>query len=108
MTPKFDLKSVVLDLNQVADKTLLDKALLGKARSDRARVEELARIDARMMTLTRDMNYEAEAVSRYAKAHPRSAELIKYSNSRGMSRAAMNRIWGARLVNAVLSTENKP
>lgn len=107
MPIRADLTSIVLDLNTAADKALLDKALQVKSRTNRERAEELARIDARMMTLTRDMNYEAEIVARYAKAHPRSAELIKYSNSRGMSRAAMNRIWGSRLVNAVLSTENK-
>ena len=43
----------------------------------------------------------------YTLAHPRSAELIRYNASRGMSRAAMERIWGQRLVNAVVITEHR-
>lgn len=43
----------------------------------------------------------------YALAHPRSAELIRYNASRGMSRDSMDRIWGQRLVNAVMNTEHR-
>ena len=43
----------------------------------------------------------------YALAHPQSVELIKHSAGRGMSRQAMERIWGQRLVNAVLITEHR-
>lgn len=38
----------------------------------------------------------------YLQAHPQSAELIRHNARRGMSLSAMNRIWGARLVHAVL------
>ena len=40
----------------------------------------------------------------YLRAHPRSVELIRHNASRGMSRATMNRIWGQRLVTAVLGS----
>lgn len=43
----------------------------------------------------------------YALAHPRSVELIKHNASRGMSRDSMDRIWGQRLVNAVMNTEHR-
>ena len=36
-----------------------------------------------------------------------SADLIYYSSTRGMSRVSMERIWGYKLVNAVLSGEVK-
>ena len=45
----------------------------------------------------------------YLRAHPRSIELIRHNASRGMSRASMERIWGQRLVTAVLgNAELKP
>ena len=40
----------------------------------------------------------------YLRAHPRSVELIRHNASCGMSRASMNRIWGQRLVTAVLGS----
>jgi len=48
------------------------------------------------------LNPEVAAAMIYLRAHPRSAELIRYNAGRGMSRPAMDRIWGQRLVNAVL------
>lgn len=45
----------------------------------------------------------------HLRANPRSVELIRHNAQCGMSRAAMNRIWGQRLVTAVLgSVELKP
>jgi hypothetical protein len=54
-----------------------------------------------------DTMHETDAAARYINAHQRSAELMRYNASRGMSRVAMERIWGQRLVNAVLITEHK-
>jgi len=54
-----------------------------------------------------DTIQEADAAARYINAHQRSAELMRYNASRGMSRVAMERIWGPRLVNAVLHAEAK-
>ena len=38
----------------------------------------------------------------YIRHNAKSVELIQYSAERGMSRAAMNRIWSEQLINAVL------
>jgi len=52
---------------------------------------------------TRQMELKAiEASRNYIRHNAKSVELIQYSAERGMSRAAMNRIWSEQLVNAVL------
>jgi len=42
---------------------------------------------------------------RFIRHHHKSAELIAYSFERGMSRRTMNRIWGRKLVDAVIGPE---
>lgn len=42
---------------------------------------------------------------RFLRHNQKSAELIAYSLERGMSRATMVRIWGRKLVNAVIGDE---
>jgi hypothetical protein len=42
---------------------------------------------------------------RYLEHHKASIELIQYNFDRGMSRSMMNRIWGRRLVDAVVGPE---
>jgi hypothetical protein len=42
---------------------------------------------------------------RYLEHNMKSAELIAYSFGRGMSRAHMVRIWGEKLVNAIVGLE---
>jgi hypothetical protein len=42
---------------------------------------------------------------RYIKHNHKSAELIAYNFERGMSRPSMVRIWGTKLVNAVVGME---
>ena len=61
------------------------------------RADELSKRLA-LMSLIRD----AEESRFLAKVNPRSAGLISYNAFRGMSRNAMYRIWGERLVRAVL------
>lgn len=48
--------------------------------------------------------HAAMSRDRFLSRHAKSADLIRYSSSRGMSRASMERIWGCRLVNAVMET----
>jgi hypothetical protein len=48
---------------------------------------------------------EALARDRYVEHHTASADLIRRTSERGMSRIGMERIWGRRLVNAVLDTK---
>ena len=43
--------------------------------------------------------------ARYLNHHRASVELIAYNFERGMSRKAMNNIWGRRLVDATLGVE---
>ena len=47
----------------------------------------------------------ALARDRYVEYNTASADLIRYTSGRGMSRIGMERIWGQRLVNAVLDTK---
>jgi hypothetical protein len=52
---------------------------------------------------TRQMELKTVANNRnYIRHNAKSVELIQYSAERGMSRAAMNRIWSEQLINAVL------
>ena len=50
---------------------------------------------------------QSQEEARFLKHNSASVELIKYSNRRGMSRNAMNRIWGEKLVNAVLGQRSE-
>ena len=55
---------------------------------------------------TRQMELKTVANNRnYIRHNAKSVELIQYSAERGMSRAAMNRIWSEQLINAVLGYE---
>jgi hypothetical protein len=73
----------------------------------RAQLREQENLRQRVHMRMGNTIQETDAAARYLDAHQRSAELMRYSASRGMSRAAMERIWGQRLVNAVISTESK-
>ena len=48
--------------------------------------------------------HAAMSRDRFLSRHAKSADLIRYSAARGMSRPSMERIWGWQLVNAVMET----
>ena len=55
---------------------------------------------------TRQMELKTVANNRnYIRHNAKSVELIQYSAERGMSRAAMNRIWSEQLINMVIGHE---
>ena len=54
----------------------------------------------------RMLNWMSRAEDRrYLEHNVKSAELVAYSFERGMSRARMVRIWGEKLVNAIVGLE---
>jgi hypothetical protein len=58
------------------------------------------------MFQARQMELKAiEASRNYIRHNAKSVELIQYSAERGMSRAAMKRIWSEQLINMVLGHE---
>jgi hypothetical protein len=58
------------------------------------------------MFQARQMELKAiEASRNYIRHNAKSVELIQYSAERGMSRAAMKRIWSEQLINLVLGHE---
>ena len=48
--------------------------------------------------------HAAMSRDRFLSRHAKSADLIRHSAARGMSRPSMERIWGWQLVNAVVET----
>ena len=48
--------------------------------------------------------HAAMSRDRFLSRHAKSADLIRHSAARGMSRTSMERIWGWQLVNAVMET----
>jgi hypothetical protein len=48
--------------------------------------------------------HAAMSRDRFLSRHAKSADLIRHSAARGMSRPSMERIWGWQLVNAVMET----
>ena len=76
----------------------LERAI-ARAMPARPKQEEAPRGKSRTIN---HMTPEMASAMLYLQAHPRSAELIRFNARRGMSLSAMNRIWGRRLVHAVL------
>ena len=76
-----------------------------------ARAEEQVRLrDAEKRRAQEEKRASAQkgaalTCDRLVKHNRASADLIRYSNSRGMSRTRMKRIWGYQLVDAVLNGE---
>ena len=84
-----------------------------KARADErslARVDESvkrAQEGANPDTVAGHTLQSSSALNRLLKHNSASADLIRCTSERGMSRASMERIWGWQLVNAVLNGEKK-
>jgi len=70
----------------------------------RAPVKASVRGTADAVSAAAGAAHAALSRDRFLSRHAKSADLIRHSSSRGMSRASMERIWGWQLVNAVMET----